>query len=254
MKALLRRSLILMSLLALWQLACHVSSVPSYITPTPLQVAQTLWSDRHLLMTHTVVTLMECLGGIALSLIIGVPLAIAMFRSPQWERSLPPLLTASQAVPFFALAPLLILWFGYGLWSKIAMATLIIFFPVTISLLKGLKNCDSDMVDQFRLMDASFGQTFRYLYWPSALPQFFSGLKIGVTVSVIGAVIGEWIGAQQGLGYWMLQSNARLRTDRVFAAIVCLTVMGTLLWSLTSRLEQKVLFWRNRPSNDDANL
>ena len=151
---------------------------------------------------------------------------------------------ASQAVPVFAVAPLLVVWLGYGMASKILMAAVIIFFPITVSLLEGFKDCDRDYRILFALMGADFFQALRRLYWPWALPRFFAGLKVGVSVATIGAVIGEWVGAQQGLGYLMIQANARLKVDLVFAVILYLSIMGLGLWALVGAIERRVVTWR----------
>jgi len=167
-----------------------------------------------------------------------------MFARPALERALAPFLVASQAVPVFAVAPLLVVWLGYGMASKILMAAVIIFFPITVSLLAGFKSCDRDLRLLFGLMGGGFGAALRLLYWPWALPQFFAGLKVGVSVATIGAVIGEWVGAQQGLGYLMIQANARLQVDLVFAVILWLSFMGLGLWTLVGWIERRVVTWR----------
>ncbi len=231
-------------LLGLWEAACRRYGLPAFILPPPSAILATTFREWKLLLPHCAVTLAECLLGIALALAFGIPLALVMFRFPWLERALSPFLVASQAVPVFALAPLLVVWLGYGMASKVLMAAVIIFFPITMSLLEGMKSCSSGYKALFYLMDASFCQTLRLLYWPWALPQFFSGLKVAVAVSTIGAVIGEWVGSQRGLGYLMIQANARMRTDRVFAAILCLTAMGLALWWSLGYLERRTIFWK----------
>ncbi|MEJ2166999.1 MAG: ABC transporter permease [Desulfobacterales bacterium] len=196
------------------------------------------------ILPHAGITAMEVLIGIIVSLLVAVPLSIAMFAHPALEKALAPFLVASQAVPVFAIAPLLVVWLGYGIASKILMAAVIIFFPITVNLLEGFKNCDPEFRVLFELMGAGFLKTLRLLYWPWALPHFFAGLKVGVSVATIGAVIGEWVGAQQGLGYLMIQANARLNVDMVFAAILWLSGMGLSLWILVGFLERKVIRWR----------
>ena len=196
------------------------------------------------LLPHATITLVEILAGVALALAVAVPLAVVMFARPSLENALAPFLVASQAVPVFALAPLLVVWLGYGLASKVLMAAVIIFFPITVSLLEGFKSCDPSYRVLFRLMGANFWQTLRRLYWPWAMPYFFAGLRVGVSVATIGAVIGEWVGAQQGLGYLMIQSNARLKTDWVFAAILWLSLMGLALWHLVGWFERHCLAWK----------
>ncbi|HIP82278.1 MAG TPA: ABC transporter permease, partial [Desulfocapsa sulfexigens] len=178
------------------------------------------------------------------ALAVAIPLAMGMFAWPWLEKALSPFLVVSQAIPVFALAPLLVVWLGYGMAGKILMAAIIIFFPVTVSLLEGFKSCDREFRVLFRLMGAGFWQTMRLLYWPWALPHFFAGLRVGVTVATIGAVIGEWVGAQKGLGYLMIQANARLKVDLVFAAILWLSLMGLLLWFGVGWLEKKSIHWK----------
>ena len=235
---------LILSVLALWEAGCRLGGLPEFILPPPSQVLRVaVWEAPHLL-PHAAVTLTEILAGIGLALAVAIPLAVVMFARPALERSLAPFLIASQAIPVFALAPLLVVWLGYGLASKILMAAVIIFFPITVSLLEGLKSCDPAYRTLFRLMGAGFRQTLVRLHWPWALPYFFAGLKVGVSVATIGAVIGEWVGAQQGLGYLMIQSNARLKTDWVFAAIFYLALMGLGLWWLVGRLERRLAAWR----------
>ncbi len=237
-------AVLILGLMAIWEAGCRLSDLPDFILPPPSQVLQVAVLEGPRLLPHAVVTLTEILAGIALALALAIPLAVIMFARPALERSLAPFLIASQAIPVFALAPLLVVWLGYGLASKILMATVIIFFPITVSLLEGFKSCDPSFRTLFRLMGAGFRQTFTRLYWPWALPYFFAGLKVGVSVATIGAVIGEWVGAQQGLGYLMIQSNARLKTDWVFAAIFYLSLMGLGLWWLVGRLERRMVAWR----------
>ncbi|MDJ0990582.1 MAG: ABC transporter permease [Desulfobacterales bacterium] len=235
---------IILGLLALWETGCRFGGLPDFILPPPSQVLQVAVLEAPRLLPHAAVTLTEILAGIGLALTVAIPLAVVMFARPALERSLAPFLIASQAIPVFALAPLLVVWLGYGLASKILMAAVIIFFPITVSLLEGFKSCDPAYRTLFRLMGAGFGQTLVRLHWPWALPYFFAGLKVGVSVATIGAVIGEWVGAQQGLGYLMIQSNARLKTDWVFAAIFYLALMGLGLWWLVGKLERRLAAWR----------
>jgi len=218
--------------------------IPIFILPAPSRIGITAIVKAGIIWPHALATGAEILMGITLALVTAIPLAIAMFATPSLEKGLAPFLVASQAVPVFAIAPLLVVWLGYGMASKVFMAWVIIFFPITISLLSGLKSCDPEFRVLFKLMGASFFKTLRLLYWPWALPQFFSGLRVGVTVATIGAVIGEWVGAQQGLGYLMIQSNARLQTDLVFASILWLTAMGLGLWILVGILEKRIVKWK----------
>jgi len=239
-------ALIVLTVIGVWEYACRVFAVPDFILPVPSQVLTTAIFEAPLLVSHAGVTALEILLGIILSLLVAVPLATVMFAHPSIEQALSPFLVISQAIPVFALAPLLVVWLGYGIASKVFMAAIIIFFPITVSLLEGYKNCDRDYMTLFRLMGAGFWQRMRLLHWPWALPFFFAGLKVGVTVATIGAVIGEWVGAQQGLGYMMIQANARLRVDMVFAAILWLSMMGLFMWCAVGYLERRVVDWKER--------
>ena len=206
-------------LFVVWESACRGFNLPDFILPPPSRIITVAVLQAPMLLPHAATTAMEVLVGILLSLMVAVPLAMVMFARPAVEKALAPFLVASQAVPVFAIAPLLVIWLGYGMASKVLMAAVIIFFPITVSLLAGFKSCDSEFRILFQLMGAGFWKTMRLLYWPWALPHFFAGLKVGVSVATIGAVIGEWVGAQQGLGYLMIQANARLNVDLVLSLI-----------------------------------
>lgn len=236
---------ILTALVGLWEIGSRISGLPDFILPAPSRILQVSVVQAPQLLPHAGVTLAEILAGIALALAVAVPLAVVMFARPSLEKALAPFLVASQAIPVFALAPLLVVWLGYGMASKVLMAAVIIFFPITVSLLEGFKSCDHAYRVLFQLMGADFWQALRRLYWPWALPHFFSGLRVGVSVATIGAIIGEWVGAQQGLGYLMIQSNARLKTDWVFAAILWLSLMGLALWHAVGWLEHRYLAWKH---------
>ncbi len=231
-------------LLVAWELACRTFKIPDFILPPPSLIFSVAVSQAAILLPHAGVTALEVLVGILLSLAIAIPLAMVMFAHPSIENAIAPFLVASQAVPVFAIAPLLVVWLGYGIASKVLMAAVIIFFPITVSLLEGFKSCDREYRILFQLMGAGFWKTMRLLYWLWALPHFFAGLKVGVSVATIGAVIGEWVGAQQGLGYLMIQANARLRVDMVFAAILWLSLMGLGLWAFVGFLEKRVITWK----------
>ncbi len=243
-----------LSFLCLWELICRLRDLPPFLLPAPSRIAGVLLSEAPLLLRHACVTTFEILLGIALSLAAALPLSVAMFFSPTLERSLSPLLIASQAIPVFAVAPLLVVWFGYGIGSKVVMAALIIFFPVTVTLLQGFKSCDPGLRTLFFVMGADFRRTMRFLYWPWALPYFFAGLRVAVSVAAIGAVIGEWVGSLEGLGFLMMQANARLRVDMVFACVMILSCIGLLLWSAVSFLEARCVRWVREPEKNRTNL
>ncbi len=236
---------ILLLFFSLWEVACRVLMIPVFILPPPTAIASTAVLQASLILPHALTTGLEIVCGIGLALAVSIPLAMGMFAWPWLEKALSPILVASQAIPVFALAPLLVVWLGYGIAGKILMAAIIIFFPITVSLLEGFKGCDREFRVLFRLMGAGFWQTMRLLYWPWALPHFFAGLRVGVTVATIGAVIGEWVGAQRGLGFLMIQANARLKVDLVFAVILWLSLMGLLLWYGVGWLEKKTIPWKN---------
>ena len=232
------------TILALWEGMVRFFTIPVFILPPPSIIFVTAFIKAPLILPHAATTFLEIVLGIFLALCTAVPLAIVMFAKPELEKGLAPFLVASQAVPVFAIAPLLVVWLGYGIASKVFMAWVIIFFPITISLVSGFKSCDAEYRVLFRLMGASFYDTLKLLLWPWALPQFFAGLRVGVTVATIGAVIGEWVGAQKGLGFLMIQSNARLQVDLVFAAILWLSVMGLGMWNLVGVIEKKIVKWK----------
>lgn len=231
-------------ILGIWEAGVRLLDVPVFILPPPSRILAVAVVRAPVIFPHALVTFAEILLGLLLAVITAIPLAVAMFAKPALEKAFSPFLVASQAIPVFALAPLLVIWLGYGMASKVFMAWIIIFFPICVSLLEGLKSCDPEYRVLFRLMGASFFKTLTLLYWPWALPRFFAGLKVGAGVAAIGAVIGEWVGAQKGLGFFMIQSNARLQVDLVFAAILWLTVMGLGLWQLTGSLEKIIVQWK----------
>ncbi|MCP3899408.1 MAG: ABC transporter permease [Desulfobacteraceae bacterium] len=237
-------ALLVLLILGFWEISVRIMAVPVFILPPPSSIFTTAIIQAPLILPHAAITASEILLGIGFALCTAVPLAIIMFAKPALEKAFAPFLVASQAIPVFALAPLLVVWLGYGIASKVFMAWVIIFFPICISLLEGLKSCNPEFKILFRLMGASFFKTLKLLYWPWALPRFFAGLKVGVTVATIGAVIGEWVGAQQGLGFLMIQSNARLQVDLVFAAILWLTAMGLTMWWIVGILEKKIIKWK----------
>ena len=236
--------ILMLFILCIWQAACVFFSVPDFILPPPLKIITTAVIKAPIIFPNAIVTGIEIISGIVLALIVAIPLAMLMFAKPSIEKAVSPFLVASQAIPVFAIAPVLVVWLGYGIASKVLMAGVIIFFPILVSLLEGFKACDNEFRILFRLMGAGFWKSMRLLYWPWALPNFFAGLKVGVTIATIGAVIGEWVGAQQGLGYLMIQANARLNTNLVFASILWLTAMGLVLWSFVGILEKKMIKWK----------
>ncbi len=188
-------------------------------------------------------TLAETLLGLVIGTLLGAMFALIMVFSPLVERWLMPLVLLSQAVPVFALAPLLVLWFGFGMASKVVMAVLIIFFPITAAFSDGLRRTETGWLDLARTMNASPLSIMRRVRLPAALPSFGSGLRVATAIAPIGAVVGEWVGASSGLGYIMLNANARLQTDEMFAALLVLALMTIVLWTLVDLALKRLLYW-----------
>jgi putative hydroxymethylpyrimidine transport system permease protein len=237
-------ALLLLMLLGAWEISVRWLDVKPFILPAPSQVVVAFADNVSSLMWHGAVTLSEILLGLALGGLGGILLAIAVFYSPMLDKALHPLIIASQMIPVFAIAPILIVWMGYGLWPKVTVAALISFFPLVVNVSDGLHEPTDEAVDLFRSLGASRRQIFWKLRLPAALPTLFSGLKVSATLAVVGATIGEWVGSHQGLGYFMLQSNARMRTDLVFAAILMLAILGLLLFGAIRIIERRVVHWR----------
>jgi putative hydroxymethylpyrimidine transport system permease protein len=243
LSATLRPLVTLIGLVAVWWVACKVSGTPSYLLPDPQSVAAALWNQRQLLLWSAATTFTETLLGLLLGTMLGSMVALGMVFSPMLQRWLMPLLLLSQAIPVFALAPLLVLWFGFGMASKVVMAILVIFFPITAAFSDGLRRTEIGWLDLARTMNASPTAMLRHVRLPAALPAFGSGLRVATAIAPIGAVVGEWVGASAGLGYVMLNANARIQTDVMFAALLVLALMAILLWVVVDRVLKRVLYW-----------
>lgn len=243
MRALLRGLITFAGLVALWALLVRLGDLPHFILPGPERVALRLWQDRALLADHAAITLLEVILGLALGTLLGGLAALALAGSAVARRWLLPLLLVSQAIPVFAVAPLLVLWLGYGLASKVAMATLIIFFPVTAAFHDGLRRTEPGWLDLARTMGASPWAMLWHVRVPAAMPAFGAGLRVAAAVAPIGAVVGEWVGASAGLGYLMLHATARVQTDLTFAALLLLALMAVGLWLLVDHLLRRALPW-----------
>jgi ABC-type nitrate/sulfonate/bicarbonate transport system permease component len=243
---------IVVVLLGLWQLAASLDVIASalniepFLVPSPSEIAQSLWADRSLLLDNGWVTLQEVLAGFALSVVAGVAFAVVLHLSPMLRRAFYPLLIASQTVPIVVVAPILVVWLGFGIGPKLVIIALICFFPITVNTLDGLRSVDPDLLKMMRTLDASRLQTFRRVEGPSALPYFFSGAKIAVAVAVIGAVFGEWAGSSSGLGHLIQQASAQLQTARTFAAVVVLSALAIVLFGLLAVIERRVAWWGPR--------
>jgi ABC-type nitrate/sulfonate/bicarbonate transport system permease component len=243
---------IVVVLLGMWQLAASLDvianalNIEPFLVPSPSEIAQSLWADRSLLLDNGWVTLQEVLAGFALSVVAGVAFAVVLHLSPMLRRAFYPLLIASQTVPIVVIAPILVVWLGFGIGPKLVIIALICFFPITVNTLDGLRSVDPDLLKMMRTLDASRLQTFRRVEGPSALPYFFSGAKIAVAVAVIGAVFGEWAGSSSGLGHLIQQASAQLQTARTFAAVVVLSALAIVLFGLLAVIERRVAWWGPR--------
>ncbi len=236
----------------LWEGLVRGFAVPWWLLPPPSVIATKIVESRSLLLSHTLVTAEEVLAGFAVALVAGVLLAIGIAYSKLLERAVYPFVIASQTIPIIAIAPLLLVWTGYGIQPKIIVVALISFFPIVVNMVDGLRSVDADTVRMLRTLGASRWQVFRLLQVPTSLPYLFSGAKVAVAVAVIGAVIGEWVGASAGLGYLMVQSAPRFQTSMVFAAIIVLSVIGVTLFGLVSLLERRALAWHHTARRESA--
>ena len=241
-----RKAMTVLVLLGIWALLVAVFKPAPFILPGPVAVIQTLFEKWNSLIFHSGITLVEIVFGLIIGTVLGVATAL-LVNSFQFARQhIMPVVIASQALPVFAIAPLLVLWFGLGLGSKIAMATLIIYFPVASALNDGLQRADGNLVDLARLYRASPWQTLIHFRLPAAMPSLASGLRVAATVAPIGAIVGEWVGASGGLGYVINQANARMQTDTVFAGLFLLVIMVLVLRSLVDFALDRLVHWAPR--------
>jgi len=240
--------LLIAVLLGAWELYADVGGVDDFILPAPSQIGQALWDDRSLLASNLAVTAQEVGLGILVALVLGFVLAVALHFSGVLRRGAYPLLVASQAVPIVIIAPLLVVWFGFGLVPKLVIIALVCFFPVVVTTLDALGSVDPDQLKLMRTLDASRWQAFRWAEAPAALPAALSGAKIAVAVAVIGAVFAEYAGSSEGLGHLMLHAIPQLETARAYAAFVLLAAFAVLLFSALAFAERRLVPWANRRS------
>ncbi len=243
--------LLVFFVLLVWQTVSIRSGLSAFILPSPIQVAQATYETWDMLLPAIGTTMVETSIGLGIAIVFGVVIAGVMDISNLLRRSLYPLLVASQTVQILAIAPLLIIWFGFGLLPKVLVVILICFFPLAVNTADGLASADPDLVALLRSMGARRGQIWRMVRLPSALPSFFSGLRIAVTYSVVGATIAEWVGGSAGLGLYMLRSKNALATDQVFAAIVVTSVISIGLYTLVYALERAVLPWYHTAQREE---
>lgn len=236
-------AIILLILIAIWEIWVQFGDIPKWQLPAPSAIAQELVASRSLLLHHTFITLQEIIAGFLVALALGLLLATAIIRSKILERAILPILISSQTIPIIAIAPLLLIWVGYGIASKIIIVALGSFYPIAVNTIDGLKAINTDMVAMMKSLGASRWQIFTKLQVPTSLPYMFSGIKVGISISVIGAVIGEWVGASGGLGYLITYSQPLFLTARVFAAIFVLSIIGIGLFASAGLVERLMLPW-----------
>ena len=234
-------TILLILAFALWEILVHTLAVPDWLLPPPSQIFVELFDNTGLLYSHAQITLREIVMGLLLSLCLAFLLSIAISWSAIVERTLLPFVITSQIIPVFTLAPLILIWVGTGIGSKIVVVVLFTFFPVVISMVNGLKSGDKKMLDMLKTLGASRVQLYLKFYVPNALPQIFSGIKVAAVLSVIGAVIGEWIGSSGGLGWLIKLSGPQFKTERVFAAIFVLSILALILYTITVIMEKILL-------------
>ena len=236
----------LWELAARWDLIADALNIKPFLIPAPSDIGESLWNDRELLAADAWVTAQEVLLGFAIALVVGFAFAVVLHLSDALRRAFYPLLVASQTVPVIAIAPILIVWLGFGIGPKLAIIALVCFFPITVNTLDGLRSVDPDLPRMMRTLDAKRSQILRRVEIPSALPYLFSGAKIAAAVSVIGAVFGEWSGADEGLGHLILIAQGQLQTARVFAAVVVLSALALILFGALALIERRFGWWTPR--------
>ena len=230
-----------------WQAYAGLADVDDFILPAPTEVGRALVDDRVLLWDNLLVTAQEVGLGILAALLLGAGLAVALHFSGALRRGVYPLLVASQAVPVVVIAPLLVVWFGFGILPKLVIIALVCFFPIVVTTLDALAKVDPDQLKLLRTLDASRWQAFRWAEAPAALPAALSGAKIAVAVAVIGAVFAEYAGSSEGLGHLMLQAIPQLETARAYAAVVLLAAFAVLLFAALALAERRLVPWAHRP-------
>ena len=243
-KANLPAAILMFALLIIWQAAAmHMNA--AYILPSPIQIVKKLWDLRvPLFKAHLPATMEVVTVGLTISIVLGLFLAVIMDMSETVEKAIYPLVIASQTIPTTALAPLFVLWFGYGIWRKVLVTVLMTFFPITITVFDGFKSVKTEMTELMQTFGADKKQIFLKLKLPAVLPYFFSAIKMAIPISIIGAAIGEWLGAQSGLGYFSRRMMTQLDGAGVFAPILLLSIAAMVLVAIVGIFEKKLIRWR----------
>lgn len=231
----------MLALIALWQASTAVFKIPDYILPSPIAIADAVVTNWQVLLKQSWATFVESMLGFALGIVVGIPLAVLIACSPMVEKTLYPLLVASQSVPKVALAPIFVVWFGFGLLPKVLIAFSIAFFPVVVNTVVGLQRTPTDMIKLMRALGASPLETFWRVRIPMASPFIFAGIKISSAFAVVGAIVGEFIAAEEGLGYLQLVANNNLEIPLLFACLLMLSVLGALMYYLVVLVEHLIL-------------
>ncbi|SEP79356.1 NitT/TauT family transport system permease protein [Devosia sp. YR412] len=234
----------LLVILVLWELSVRIGNVPAYMLPAPSQIFQEFIDYGHRLLPNAGVTLFEVLLGFTLSVLISIPLAVLIVYSRPIERMIYPLIVSSQTVPMVAVAPLLLTWFGYGMTPKIVIVILQTFFPIVVNTVMGLNSASREMIYLAKSMGASNWQVFWKFRLPQALPSIFAGLKLATAMSVIGAIVAEFVGANAGLGYVILVAGASFNITRQFAAIILIILIGVVFFAVLEQVEKLAMPWR----------
>lgn len=237
-------ALLVVASIAVWEAVVRIFDVQAYIFPAPGAVWDELLANKSFLWTALLVTVLESLAGLAIAIVVGVALATAIVYFPMLRRVVMPSLVAINATPKVALAPVLILWLGLGIYSKIGMAFLLSFFPIVVNAARGLADVDPEMLDYFRLLRAGRLKTFLKARFPNSLPQMFDGFKIALPIAVVGAVIGEFVASREGIGYQIILAYSSFNTGLVFAAVILIAVASTLLYGALVAVERVLLRWR----------
>jgi NitT/TauT family transport system permease protein len=245
-------ALVLLAALVLWEAGTRFFAIPAYILPPPSQIVAVMHEKMPLLLRHGWVSTTEIVLGFLLSVAVGIPLALATFLWPAFARSVYPLLVSSQAVPKMAVAPLFIVWFGFGLMPKVFIAFLIAFFPIVINTVVGLAGIEPEKILLARSMGLSGTATFFKIRLPNALPSIFGGLKIAITLAVVGAVVGEFVGGEAGLGFLLMSANGSMDTPLLFAGLVGLTLIGVVLFLLIEVAERFAIPWHTSARSTGA--
>jgi len=242
--------LFIIIIVIVWQFISERGIVPKYILPSPKDIGSAMVETLPDLKSHTLVTLWEAFTGLKISILFSIVLAVIMDSIQIVKKALYPLLIISQTIPIIALAPLFIIWFGFGILPKIIVVVLVCFFPIAVSLVDGLASVDPDMLNMMRSMGANKLQAFWHLKLPFAIVSFFSGLRIAVTYSVMGAVIGEWLGGEKGLGVYMIRVKHSYALDKFFASILLIVILSILLFEIIALLEYAAIPWKRYKTED----